>query len=78
MIIKKIDPVHGGVFPGAAYNEKKVLAGVAELAGHANIDGNFLHTLHTIRGQHNGRCTSLFPARDRRRTKSSLSASHMP
>ena len=48
MIIKKIDPVHGGVFPGAAYNEKKVLAGVAELAGHANIDGNFLHTLHTL------------------------------
>ena len=86
MIIKKIDPVHGGVFPGAAYNEKKVLAGVAELAGHANIDGNFLHTLHTkagrrpmaTRGQHNGRCTSPFPARDRRRTKSSLSASPMP
>ncbi len=102
MIIKKIDPVHGGVFPGAAYNEKKVLAGVAELAGHANIDGNFLHTLHTFmalastaakkwsgickagrrpmatRGQHNGRCTSPFPARDRRRTKSSLSASPMP
>ena len=50
MIIKKIDPVHGGVFPGAAYNEKKVLAGVAELAGHANIDGNFLHTLHTLHG----------------------------
>lgn len=48
MIIKKIDPVHGGVFPGAAYNEKKVLAGVAELAGHANIAGNFLHTLHTL------------------------------
>lgn len=48
MIIKKIDPVHGGVFPGAAYNEKKVLAGVAEFAGHANIDGNFLHTLHTL------------------------------
>ena len=50
MIIKKIDPVHGGVFPGAAYNEKKVLAGVAELVGHANIDGNFLHTLHTLHG----------------------------
>ena len=50
MIIKKIDPVHGGVFPGAAYNEKKVLAGVAELAGYANIDGNFLHTLHTLHG----------------------------
>lgn len=50
MIIKKIDPVHGGVFPGAAYNEKKVLAGVAELAGHANIDGNFLHTLYTLHG----------------------------
>lgn len=50
MIIKKIDPVHGGVFPGAAYNEKKVLAGVAELAGHAYIDGNFLHTLHTLHG----------------------------
>ena len=50
MIIKKIYPVHGGVFPGAAYNEKKVLAGVAELAGHANIDGNFLHTLHTLHG----------------------------
>lgn len=50
MIIKKIDPVHGGVFPGAAYNEKKVLEGVAELAGHANIDGNFLHTLRTLHG----------------------------
>ena len=48
MIITKLKSVHGGVFPGAAYNEKKVLAGVAELAGHANIDGNFLHTLHTL------------------------------
>ena len=48
MIITKLKTVHGGVFPGAAYNEKKVLAGVAELAGHANIDGNFLHTLHTL------------------------------
>ena len=38
------------MFPGAAYNEKKVLAGVAELAGHANIDGNFLHTLRTLHG----------------------------
>lgn len=46
MIIKKLEPVHGGTFPGAAYNEQKVKEGVAELAGHANIDGNFLHTLH--------------------------------
>ena len=50
MIITKLKSVHGGVFPGAAYNEKKVLAGVAELAGHANIDGNFLHTLYTLHG----------------------------
>lgn len=50
MIITKLKSVHGGVFPGAAYNEKKVLEGVAELAGHANIDGNFLHTLHTLHG----------------------------
>lgn len=48
MIITKLKPVHGGVFPGAAYNEKKVLEGVAELAGYANIDGNFLHTLRTL------------------------------
>lgn len=48
MIIKKLEPVHGGTFPGAAYNEKKVKEGVAELVGHANIDGNFLHTLHTL------------------------------
>lgn len=50
MIIKKLQSVHGGVFPGAAYNEKKVLEGVAELAGYANIDGNFLHTLRTLHG----------------------------
>lgn len=50
MLITKLKSVHGGVFPGAAYNEKKVLEGVAELAGHANIDGNFLHTLHTLHG----------------------------
>ena len=50
MIITKLKSVHGGVFPGTAYNEKKVLAGVAELAGHANIDGNFLHTLYTLHG----------------------------
>ena len=50
MIITKLKSVHGGVFPGAAYNEKKVLEGVAELAGHANIDGNFLHTLYTLHG----------------------------
>lgn len=50
MIIKKLEPVHGGTFPGAAYNEQKVKEGVAELAGHANIDGNFLHTLHTLHG----------------------------
>lgn len=48
MIIKKIKPVHGGIFPGAAYNEKKVKEGIAKLVGHANIDGNFLHTLHTL------------------------------
>lgn len=30
MIITKLKSVHGGVFPGAAYNEKKVLEGVAE------------------------------------------------
>ena len=48
MIIKKLQSVHGGVFPGAAYNEMKVLEGVAELAGYANIDGNFLHTLRTL------------------------------
>lgn len=50
MIIKKLEPVHGGTFPGAAYNENKVKEGVAELVGHANIDGNFLHTLHTLHG----------------------------
>ena len=50
MIITKLKSVHGGVFPGAAYNEKKVLEGVAELVGHANIDGNFLHTLRTLHG----------------------------
>ena len=50
MIITKLKSVHGGVFPGAAYNEKKVLEGVAELADHANIDGNFLHTLRTLHG----------------------------
>lgn len=50
MIIKKLEPVHGGTFPGAAYNEKKVKEGVAELVGHANIDGNFLHTLYTLHG----------------------------
>jgi len=50
MIIKKLQSVHGSVFPGTAYNEKKVLEGVAELAGYANIDGNFLHTLRTLHG----------------------------
>lgn len=48
MIIKKLKAVSGCAFPGAAYNEKKVKEGVAELIGHANIDGNFLHTLHTL------------------------------
>ena len=71
MIIKKLQSVHGGVFPGAAYNEMKVLEGVAELAGYANIDGNFLHTLRTLHGVGID-CSN--PARDRRRTRSSWSA----
>lgn len=47
-MITKLKPVSGGTFPGAAYNESKVKEGVAKLAGHANIDANFLHTLRTL------------------------------
>lgn len=48
MIIKKLRSVSGGMFPGAEYNEKKVSEGVAELAGFANVSGNFIHTLQTL------------------------------
>lgn len=48
MIIKKLQSVSGGMFPGAEYNEKKVKEGVAELAGFANVSGNFIHTLQTL------------------------------
>ncbi len=50
MLITKLRSVSGGLFPGADYNEKKVEAGVTELAGAANIDGNFLHVLDTLHG----------------------------
>lgn len=48
MIIKKLKQVSGGVFPGAAYNETKVEQGVAEFAGAANVDGNFLLVLNML------------------------------
>ena len=48
MIIKKLKQVSGGVFPGAAYNETKVEQGVAEFAGAANVDGNFLLVLDML------------------------------
>lgn len=48
MIIKKLKSVSGSIFPGAEYNEKKVKEGVAELAGFANVNGNFIHTLQTL------------------------------
>ena len=48
MIIKKLKQVSGGVFPGAAYNETKVEQGVADFAGTANVDGNFLFVLSML------------------------------
>ncbi|MGN1255231.1 MAG: relaxase/mobilization nuclease domain-containing protein [Prevotella sp.] len=48
MIIKKLKQVSGGVFPGAAYNETKVEQGVADFAGVANVDGNFLLVLNML------------------------------
>ena len=48
MIIKKLKQVSGGVFPGAAYNETKVEQGVADFAGAANVDGNFLLVLNML------------------------------
>ena len=48
MIIKKLRQVSGGVFPGAAYNETKVEQGVADFAGAANVDGNFLLVLNML------------------------------
>ena len=48
MIIKKLKQVSGGVFPGAAYNETKVEQGVADFAGTANVDGNFLFVLSIL------------------------------
>lgn len=48
MIIKKLKQVSGGVFPGAAYNETKVEQGVADFAGAANVDGNFLLVLDML------------------------------
>ena len=48
MIIKKLRQVSGGVFPGAAYNETKVEHGVADFAGAANVDGNFLLVLNML------------------------------
>ena len=50
MIIKKLKQVSGGVFPGAAYNETKVEQGVADFAGAANVDGNFLLVLNMLAG----------------------------
>ena len=48
MIIKKLKQVSGGVFPGAAYSETKVEQGVADFAGTANVDGNFLFVLSIL------------------------------
>mgnify|MGYP003483375401 FL=1 len=36
------------MFPGAAYNETKVEQGVADFAGAANVDGNFLLVLNML------------------------------
>lgn len=50
MIITKLKSVHGGVFPGRLTTRRKFWKVSPSLAGHANIDGNFLHTLHTLHG----------------------------
>jgi hypothetical protein len=46
MIIKKLSMASGGRFPGAAYNERKVEEGLAELVSAANVNGNYLHELY--------------------------------
>lgn len=96
MIIKKIDPVHGGVFPGRHTTRRKYwqewpslpampistatscIPCTLFMAWASTAAKKWSGICKAVRrpmatpGQHNGRCTSPFPARDRRRTKSKL------
>ena len=43
MIVKKLGMVSGGGFPGAGYNERKVVEGVARLMAMENVDAAMRH-----------------------------------
>jgi len=48
MIVKKLSDVSGGGFPGAGYNERKVVEGVAELMAMENINDALRHKVEVL------------------------------
>ena len=45
MIVKKLNDVSGGGFPGARYNEKKIADGVATLMAMENVSEALRHNV---------------------------------
>lgn len=48
MIVKKLSDVSGGGFPGARYNEMKVVAGVAQLMAMENVSDALRHNVEIL------------------------------
>ena len=48
MIVKKLGMVSGGCFPGAGYNERKVVEGVARLMAMENVDAAMRHKVELL------------------------------
>ena len=48
MIVKKLGMVFGGGFPGAGYNERKVVEGVARLMAMENVDADMRHKVELL------------------------------
>ncbi len=48
MIVKKLNDVSGGGFPGARYNEKKIADGVASLMAMENVSEALRHNVETL------------------------------
>ena len=48
MIVKKLNDVSGGGFPGARYNEKKIADGVASLMAMENVSEALRHNVDTL------------------------------
>ena len=48
MIVKKLNDVSGGGFPGARYNEKKIADGVATLMAMENVSEALRHNVETL------------------------------